>query len=91
MQAGNAFDKGGRAAEIDIIIFLFLCESFAQASFFFLVLGEKVEVEAEPEALGEVRVRNDGVPVLHIYPGVVIPSLQGIHQVIGVFTDEGGG
>jgi hypothetical protein len=40
-----------------------------------LVLGEKVEVEAEPESLGEVRVRDDGVLVLHVYPKVRAEAL----------------
>lgn len=91
VQAGDAFDEGRRAAEIDIIIFLFLFQPFAQVAFFLLVLGKKVEVKAEPETPGEVGIRDGGVLVLHVDPGVVVPSLQGIHYIIGVFTDEGVG
>ena len=56
MQAGDPFDKAGWAAKINIIVLFFCCKASAQTPFFLLVLREKVEVEAETEALGKVGV-----------------------------------
>jgi len=75
VKAGDPFDKGRRATKINIVILFFYCKAFTEAPFFLLVLGEKVQVEAQAEALGHVTVRDDGVLVLHIDPDIIIPSL----------------
>lgn len=91
MQAGNAFNKGRRAAEVYIIILFFQGEQFAQAPFFLLMFGEKIKVEAKAEALGKVGIRDGSVLMLQIDPGIIVPSLQGILPIIGILVDEGGG
>ena len=91
MEAGDPFDECGRAAEVNIILFFLLGEAFAKVAFFFLVGVPKIQVEAEAEPLGKVGVGDDGVLVLHIDPGVVVPSLERIGHIVGILADEGGG
>lgn len=91
MEAGDPFDECGWAAEVNIILFFLLGEAFAQVAFFFLVGVPKIQVKAEAESLGKVGIGDNGVLVLHIDPGVVVPSLEGVRCVVGVLADEGGG
>jgi hypothetical protein len=90
VQPGDLFDKAGRAAKINIIVLFFHCKASAQAPFFLLVLREKVEIEAETEALAEVGVRDDCVLVLQIDPGIIVPSLQGVLFIIGELVHQCG-
>jgi hypothetical protein len=90
VQASDPFDKGGRATRINIEILFFYCKAFTQAPFFLLVLGEKVQVKAKAETLGEVGVRDDGILVLHINPGIIIPSQEGILFIVVELVHQGG-
>lgn len=91
VKAGDPFDKGRRATKINIVILFFYCKAFTEAPFFLLVLGEKVQVKAKAETLGEVGVRDDGVLVLHVDPYIIIPSQQGILFIVGELVHQGGG